>query len=557
MLPAIGACTFPSAMVAPAAAAPAAAATNTAIAALPPPASLLCLPPELLTAVAAHLWATGHGAAWSALSRTCATAHRACLDAFRRVELPPVTPDRRGALEQPLGGVWRAALENDLHRYMMLGASSSIIKVADLVPLTAHTLFNTERRVRTAEGRIYDPALGPTTHDPAIADELVRSMTAFLGHFTGGAGRDGSGGRRLRAARLGRVFHTGRVHLLQYNPANASVLGRLLPPLAGCPLDAFAADQWPIRLLGKGGARLSAGRLRTLRLRRAAAGDGPTQWAIASVLRTHAAELEEVVVGLSAETSLLIAQDGLYQRTHHVTGYLSYWLGAAVASPFPPPLIPAPWGSGSPAPPVQLPHLRVLSFLGSVDAADVAALVAAAPRLSSLSLHGAVGRGALRGLALPAVPDLNHLELHTAIEVAPLRLELPVALAGRPPLHVLRLPAEDESGHDSTAAMAWVWGSGEMWGDRGSPVAVPCELVASALNSTTWTYDDADLVSFVAKEHSGRWEREVRSGTTKKYSQGEARGSQRSGQSSPLRLCGVLVANAAWMCGHTRFWRPP
>jgi len=490
---------FPSAMAAPAAAAmaaPAAAATTAATEANPPPPSLLCLPPELLTAVAAHLWATGHGAAWSALSRTCAVAHGACLDAVRRVELPPVTPDGRGAQEQPLGGVWRTTLEFDRRRFFLLGAHYVIseatrIKVANLVPLTAQMLVDREPGVCRSKGRIRDPALGPTTHDSAVADELVRSVAAFLGHFTGGAGRDGSGGRLLRAARLGRIYHTGQLDILPYSPANADVLGRLLPPLASCPLDAFAADGWAIRLLGQGGARLSAGRLRTLRLRRATAGDGPTHWAIASVLRTHAAELEEVVVGLSAEPVHRSALGDADECSHHVTGYLSYWLGAAVASPLPPPLlIPAPWGSGGPAPPVQLPHLRVLSFLGSVDAADMAALVAAAPRLSTLSLHGAVGRGALKGLALPAVPELNHLELHTAIEVAPLHLELPVALAGRPPLDVLRLPADI---CDSTAAGGWVWGSGELWGGRGSPVAVPCELVASTTNATPWTYDDATV----------------------------------------------------------------
>eukprot|EP00168_Porphyra_purpurea_P007482 TRINITY_DN1942_c0_g1_i4.p2 TRINITY_DN1942_c0_g1~~TRINITY_DN1942_c0_g1_i4.p2 ORF type:complete len:144 (-),score=22.12 TRINITY_DN1942_c0_g1_i4:662-1093(-) len=133
------------------------------------------------------------------------------------------------------------------------------------------------------------------------------------------------------------------------------------------------------------------------------------------------------------------------ERTHHVTGHFSYWLGAAVALPLPQPPIPAPWGSGRPVAPVQLPRLRVLSFLGSVDAADAAALVAAAPRLSRLFLRGAVGRGALRGLALLALPELYHRELHAAIEVAHLYLELPAALAGRAPLAVLRLPAADDT----------------------------------------------------------------------------------------------------------------
>jgi len=391
-----------------------------------------------------------------------------------------VTPDGRGALEQPLGGSWRAALEGDGCRFLSLGGCTLAVIVAKLVPLTAWMLKDAQPKVWTTLDRDEDPALGPTTHDPAVADALVRSVTAFLRQLTGGARCGGSGRRgQVRAARLGRIFHTGRQEMLPYSPANANVLRRLLPPLAGCSLEEFAADGWPIRLLGQGGSRLSASRLRTLRLRRAAVGDGPTHWAIASVLRMHAVELVEVAVGL--------------EHSYHVTGYLSYWLGAAVTSPLPPPPIPAPWGSGSPAPPVQLPHLRVLSFRGSVDAADAAALVTAAPRLSSLSLHGAVGRGALKGLALPALPELDHLELHTAIEVATLHLELPAALAGRPPLDVLRLPAVDDAPHDSTAARGWVWGAGELWGGGWSSVAVPHELVASTVDVKPWTYDDATV----------------------------------------------------------------
>jgi len=398
-------------------------------------------------------------------------------------------------MEQPLGGSWRAALEGDECRQLMIGHGVSWGKVANLVPLSAWMLRDDAPSVRTRSSRSEDPALGPTRHDPTVADELVRSVAAFLGRLTGG-------GRSLRAARLGRIFHTGRLDMLPYSTANANVLGRLLPALASCPLEAFAADGWPIRLLGQAGARLSAGRLTTLRLRRAAESDGPTHWAIASVLRTHAAELKEVTVGLRAE-SLTSSQDDPYERTHHVTGYLSYWLGAAVASPLPPPPTPAPWGSGDPGPSVLMPLLRVLSFLGSVDAADAAALVAAAPRLSSFSLHGAIGRGALRGLALPGLPELNHLELHTAIEVAHLHLELPAALAGRPPLDVLRLPAKDDTEYDSTAAGGWVWGSGELWGGQGSPVAVPCEVVASTVDGEPWMYDDA-TVKLVCGQGTGR-----------------------------------------------------
>jgi len=461
--------------------APTPAATIAAPSAIVPPLSLLCLPHELLTVIAEYLWETGHGAAWSAFSRTCSAVHLACLDAVRRVQLPPVTPDGRGALEQPLGGSWRAALEGDGCRFMSLGGCWALaVSVDKLIPLNARMLKDADPKVWTTVDRNTDPALGPTTHDPAVADALVRSVTAFVDRLTGGARRGGSGDRgQVRAARFGRIFHTGRQEMLPYSPANADVLRRLLPPLAGCPLEAFVADGWPIRLLGQGGARLSAGSLTTLRLRRAAVGDGPTHWAIASVLRIHAVELEEVAVGL--------------EHTHHVTGYLSYWLGAAVASLLPPPPIPAPWGSGGPAPPIQLPRLRVLSFRGCVDAADAAALVKAAPRLSSLSFHGAVGRGALKRLALPALPELDHLELHTVIEVAALHLELPAALAGRPPLDVLRLPAADDVPHDSMAAGGWVWGSGELWGGGWSSVAVPHELVVSTVDAKPWTYDDATV----------------------------------------------------------------
>jgi len=471
---------------------PAAAVTTGAPAANPPTPSLLSLPHELITSIAGHLWASGHGAAWSAFSRTCAAAHGACLDAVRRVELPPVTPESRSELEQPLGGSWRAALEGDVRRYSFVGAGASIVDVANLVPFSAQTHFRDQPNVCTVNTDYLRPEMGPTTHDPAVTKELVRSVAAFLVHLKGTAECSGSGGRGLRAARFGRIHQEGRQDMLPYSPANADVLGRLLPPLAACPLEAFAADGWPIRLLGRSDARLSVGPLTTLRLRRAGVGDGPTHSAIASVLRAHAAELEEVVVGLEAEYLTGGYPNDWFKRTHHFTGYLAHWLGAAESSPLWPPPTCSPSDTGCRAPPVQLSRLRVLSFLGSVDAVDVAALVVAAPRLSSLCLYGAVGRGALKGLALPALPELDHLELHAAIEATHLYPELPAALSGRPPLSVLRLPAADDV-HDSTAAGEWVWGSGELWAGEGSSVCVPCELIASTIDNKPWMYDDVSV----------------------------------------------------------------
>jgi len=70
------------------------------------PPSLLCLPPELLTTVASHLWVSGHASAWSALSRTCVAVHTACLHAVWRVDVPPLPPDGRHAVPQPLSGRW-------------------------------------------------------------------------------------------------------------------------------------------------------------------------------------------------------------------------------------------------------------------------------------------------------------------------------------------------------------------------------------------------------------------------------------------------------------------
>ena len=70
-------------------------------------------------------------------------------DAVRRVELPPVTPDGRGAMEQPLGGSWRAALEGDECRQLMIGHGVSWGKVANLVPLSAWMLRDDAPSVRT------------------------------------------------------------------------------------------------------------------------------------------------------------------------------------------------------------------------------------------------------------------------------------------------------------------------------------------------------------------------------------------------------------------------
>jgi len=205
-------------------------------------------------------------------------------------------------------------------------------------------------------------------------------------------------------------------------------------------------------------------------------------------------ELEDFVIGLVAE-EYLSCPDGPIMRTHYKTGYLAYWLGAAFASPFLPAPAPAHWGSGRAKPPVQLPHLRMLSFLGSVDAGDVAALVVAAPRLSSLCFHGVIGEGALKILALPALPQLDHLELHAAIQVAHRRLELPLVLTDRPPLDVLRLLAADDTKYDTTSAGGWLWGLGELWEGVSSSVAIQCELVASTVDNVMapWVYDDATV----------------------------------------------------------------
>jgi len=255
------------------------------------------------------------------------------------------------------------------------------------------------------------PGAAPPVQEPAVAEELVRSFTGFLGRLTcagkggrHGGGGGGGGGGGVCAARFGRCIYTGEGHTLPYCPANAEVLSRLLPHVARCPLDAFAADGWVIHLLGRGGGRLSANRLATLRLRQATPGDGPTHWAIASVLRALGVELVELSAGLSA------ARRWGPGGRHHPTGYLAYWLGAA-GGPASPPPPPAPWGPVGPCawpqPPVTLPRLRRVSFLGSVGAADVAALADAAPRLTHLHLMGAVAAGALGALALPALPDLE------------------------------------------------------------------------------------------------------------------------------------------------------
>jgi len=473
-------------MAAPAAA----AAPDDSSAARPPPPSLLCLPPELLVTVAGHLWATGHGSAWSALSRTCTAIHRACDQAVRRVELPPVTPAGLHEQLQPLGGLWRRALDGQ-DKYCSLGYG---VHGAPLARLDDHVLDAS--MIQDVEPSLSGRGPGhgddaPTVHEAAVADELVQSVAAFLKRLSraeqGGGGR-GHGGGGVRVARFGRCEHTGREPFLPYSPANAEVLGRLLPHLARCPLGAFAADQWVIRLLGRGGARLSAAPLRTLRLRRATTGDGPTHWAIASVVRTHAAELVELTAGLHTMGGSMD-----HPGRHHPTGFLAYWLGA-VGGPTSPPPPPPPYGPvppcADPLPPVSLPCLRIFSFLGSVSSYDASALVAAAPRIAHLHLTGAVGVGGLAALALPALPELSHLVLHTFHQAAHLRAELPRVLTGRPPLAVLRLPETDG---DVTSACGWVWTPDQLW--CGAQVAAPVELVASdSLGLSTSAYDDATVV---------------------------------------------------------------
>jgi len=448
----------------------------------------LCLPHDLLTTIAGHLWAAGHGSAWSALSHTCVAIRRACDDAVRRVELPPVTPAGRYASVQPLGGRWRRAFDgHDRYgvlrggQYVVLGREVLGVPVVDVdaYVLTASMLAGGEPSP-FAWAAASDQAA--TVHEPAVADELGRSVAAFLGRLQGVVQ---DGGRGVRAARFGRCDFGPFSDPLPYSPANAEVLGRLLPHLARCPLDAFVADGWVLRLLGRDSARVSTGRLRTLRLRRAAVGDGPTHWAIASVVQAHAAELVDLTLGLCNERTSEIGE-----MFHHPTGFLCYWLGVA-GGPASPPPPPPPWGPAAPRagarPPVALPHLRVFSFLGSASAADVAALATAAPRLARLHLAGAVGRGALAALAPPALPELDHLVLHSAFQTVHLRDELPRALAARPPLAVLGLP---RPGKDFPAMHGRKWSPAQLWGGRG--IATPVELVASTWwGFCTWTYDDA------------------------------------------------------------------
>jgi len=223
-------------------------------------------------------------------------------------------------------------------------------------------------------------------------------------------------------------------------------------------------------------------------LRRATTGDGPTHWAIASVVRTHAAELVELTAGLCTMGGSMSGDDH-----HHPTGFLSYWLGA-VGGPTSSPPPPSPYGPvppcADPLPPVSLPCLRIFSFLGSVSASDAMALVAAAPRLTQLHFTGAVGVGGLTALALPALPELNHLVLHTSHQAVHLRAELPQVLTGRPPLAVLRLP---ETNEDASATCAWVWSPDQLW--CGGQVAAPVQLIASSSwGRCAGAYDDAAVV---------------------------------------------------------------
>jgi len=198
-----------------------------------PSPSLLCLPPELLVTVAGHLWATGHGSVRSALSSTCIAVHRACDQAVRRVELPPVTPAGLHEPLQPLRGLWRRALDGKV-KYCSLGyavfgepLAQLDENVLDVLMLRDMEPFPSSRRRRDTDAA--------TVHESAVTDELVRSVAAFVKRLSraeqdsGGCGHGGGG---VRAARLGRCEHTGRKYFLPYSPANAEVLGRLLPHLA-------------------------------------------------------------------------------------------------------------------------------------------------------------------------------------------------------------------------------------------------------------------------------------------------------------------------------------
>jgi len=217
-------------------------------------------------------------------------------------------------------------------------------------------------------------------------------------------------------------------------------------------------------------------------------GHGPTHWAIASVMRTHAAELVELTAGLRTTG---VWMDEISR--HNPTGFFAYWLGA-VGGPTSPPPPPPPYGPtppcADPLPPVSLPCLRICSFIGSVSSSDGAALVAAAPRLAHLRLTGAVGVDGLSALAFPALPHVSHLLLHTSHHAAHVRAELPWVLTGRPPLDVLRLPNSDGG---VTAACKWVWSPDQL--SCGAQVAAPVELVAS-ISWGRWTsaYDDAVVV---------------------------------------------------------------
>jgi len=158
---------------------PAAAGTpDNSQVARPPPPSLLCLPPELLAIVAGHLWATGHGSAWSALSRTCTAIYRACDRPVRRVELPPVTPAALQENLQPLGGLWRRALEGE-EKYCSLGYG---VRGAPLTQLDGHVLD--ALMIQDVKPSLSRWSMGgvdaPTVHDPAVAGDLESSVAKFL-----------------------------------------------------------------------------------------------------------------------------------------------------------------------------------------------------------------------------------------------------------------------------------------------------------------------------------------------------------------------------------------
>jgi len=410
---------------------------------------------------------------------------------------------------QPLTPAWRRVLDSGGASRTVLESRRRPAEPVESLATLQRWLAPTQPPQRLTYGAAAAgmAARTATESDPAAADAVVAAVTAALARSRGRR-------RRLRAVRLGRVHYSmdHREELLYYTRANAEVLERLLPPLAAAAPDTFVADGWVIRVLGRGGQRLSAGRLRTLRLRRAIAEDIPSHWALATVLRLHGAELEDVTLGLEIEPYTLLSplHEHGYTQEHWPTGYLAHWLGAAgeggarPLSPPPPPWTPPP--SAAPTP-VALPALRLISFLGSVSAADAAALVAAAPALTNVRLIGAVGTGALAALAPPALPRLDVLELFTAHRPEVLREELPLALARRSRLSLLRLPV----GPDCLLASLAAGMVGAPWGGAalGEAAAWATELVAAA-SAGTWTAHDADVDRLVGRPAASAGDRDAR-----------------------------------------------